>query len=144
MLSDLVVQKASCITNLDSCLDLITCEYPELDAGVLEGDDGLGDILLKAIFNGSGANKLHISLDLSAHIHDSLLTILKRIDCLLEPFIPGIVLSGAQIFLCEHQCAETLPGELINVVLGLGKELFLSAISSCQELFHDGVGTLGV
>lgn len=35
VLGNVFIKKTCCITNLDSCLDLITCENPDFDTSIL-------------------------------------------------------------------------------------------------------------
>jgi len=46
VLGNVIVKEACGETNLNSGLDLVSCENPKLDTGVLEGDDGLLHVFL--------------------------------------------------------------------------------------------------
>ena len=61
----------------------------------------------------------------------------------LFPFcVPSIVLTLADIFLGEHECAETFLREKIDIALSMVKEGILLSVSLLQKFLHDGIGTL--
>jgi hypothetical protein len=53
-----VVQQVARVPDIDCCLNFITSEHPDLDAGILQRLDCLADIVLELIFNPSSGNQL--------------------------------------------------------------------------------------
>lgn len=45
------LQEFACISYVDSCLLLVSCQHPDLDASFVKGFYRLGDSLLQTVFN---------------------------------------------------------------------------------------------
>ena len=57
------VKETSRETNVGGSLDLITCKNPYLNTTTFSKCDSVSDLVLKFIFNGSGANQFHINFN---------------------------------------------------------------------------------
>ena len=95
------VLEASRYSNASSCLNLVTGEHPDLDAGRAQGLDGEGDLVLKLILNTCNSQQLHADLEFADHLRHLFLSIDKGgLGCLVSRE-PLIVVILSQTFLCN-------------------------------------------
>ena len=57
------VKQLATKTNVDGCLDLVSCEYPELDLGILHMLNNFFYFFLELVFDSSRPNKREVSFD---------------------------------------------------------------------------------
>ena len=55
-----LVEETSRKTNVNCCLDFVSREHPHLDASPANEPYGIGNILLKLVFDGGGADEFQI------------------------------------------------------------------------------------
>lgn len=74
------LQQFARVGNVDSCLLLVPCQHPDLDAGFVKGIYRLGDSLLQTVFNASGTYKCtNVQQDYKR------LSQLRHIEAITEP-----------------------------------------------------------
>jgi hypothetical protein len=70
----------------DSCFDLVSCEHPDLDAGLSHELNGITDTVLELIFDGSGPDQIHSMLN-------CVIDLLQLLLSIYEAVYGGLVLS---------------------------------------------------
>lgn len=83
-------------------------------------------------------------LDKGSSLHDFIIAVDQGALGLLILNDPTVVLSLADVLLGEHQGAETLLRECVNVVLAALNVLVVSRITLLKKLFNDRVSSLTV
>ena len=109
-----VIKQVARESNVDSSLDLISSQYPELGASLLDILDHNTDVLLKLVLDSSGSNELKSVLNLFCYLLNLLLSVHKcaqRVDILLVPL--GVLLF-VNLSLTNQQSSQTLVGILVK------------------------------
>lgn len=66
----LVIEDGTAESDIDSSLDLITCEYPEFDASLSYVTDDTSDVVLELVLDSCTADQFQILLDLVSNLVD--------------------------------------------------------------------------
>ena len=61
------------MANIDSCLDLVTCQYPELHTRLLDIENSLANLILQLILDGCRADKIKLYFELLSDFINSFL-----------------------------------------------------------------------
>jgi hypothetical protein len=70
----------------DSCFNLVSCEHPDLNAGLAHELNGITDTVLELIFDGSGPDQIHAMLN-------GVIDLLQFLLSIYETVYGGLVLS---------------------------------------------------
>jgi hypothetical protein len=78
------------VTYGESCFDLVSCEHPDLDAGLSHELNGITDTVLEFIFDGSGPDQIHAMLN-------GVIDLLQLLLSIHETVYGGLVLSKIRV-----------------------------------------------
>ena len=136
----LVRQQVAGEADVDGRLDLVARQDPELDAGVGEQRDRVGDAVLQPVLDGGPAQERELALDRVGHELELLVPVLDGGGGGVVFSVPALVLLLAQLPLRDAERPQALARKGLEVLGRLEPELGL--LPGLQARVDDAVGAL--